>query len=126
MKQKDLFFTMKKNNTSDDTITVFAHNVGSFSKHIDDTVSDNRIINNDAIRFTETQVNPSDSTSNITKTLKLFSINFKNNISKFLNLAYGCRNNVAILNKFDVNGVSVFSSNKTYFCRQVIHFNVSL
>ena len=126
MKQNDLFFTIKRNNISEDTITVLVHDVRSFSKHIDDIVSDNRIINNDTIRFTETQINPSDSTSNIMKILKFFNINFKSNISKFLNLAYGCRNNVAILNKFDANGVSTFNSDKTCFCRQVIHFNVSL
>ena len=55
LKQNDLFSTIKRNNTSDKTIIVFVHNLRSLSKHIDDIVSDGRIIN---MRFTETQIKP--------------------------------------------------------------------
>ena len=58
LKQNDLFSTVKRNNTSDNSITVFVHNVRSLSKHINDIVCDDRIINNDIIVFTETQINP--------------------------------------------------------------------
>ena len=44
LKQNDLFFTIKINFLSDDTITIRVHNVRSYSKHVDDIVSDNRII----------------------------------------------------------------------------------
>ena len=61
--QNDLFCTIKRNNTSDNTIiTVLVHNVQSLSKHIDDIVVDDRIINNEIIGFTETQIKSSDST----------------------------------------------------------------
>ena len=40
---------------------VFVYNARSLSKHIDDIVSDDRIINNDIIGFTETKINPSGS-----------------------------------------------------------------
>ena len=76
LKQNDLFSTIKRNNTSDDTITVFAHDVRSLSKHIDDIVSDDRIINNDIMGFTETQINPSDSTSKIMETMTFFQYSF--------------------------------------------------
>ena len=49
LKQNALFSTVKRNNISDNTITVFLHNVRSLSKHIDDVVSDDRIINNDIV-----------------------------------------------------------------------------
>ena len=62
LKQNDLFSTIKRNNIYDDTITVFVHNVRSLSKHIDNIVSDDRIVNNDIKDFTETQIKPSDST----------------------------------------------------------------
>ena len=39
------------------------------------------------------------------KRLILFNINFKNNENKLLSLACGCKNDIGILNKFDVNGV---------------------
>ena len=38
-------------------------------KHLNDRVSDDRIINNDIVGFTETKINPSDSTFKITETL---------------------------------------------------------
>ena len=67
--QNDLFSTIKINNIADNTITAFVHNVRSLSKHINDIVSDNRIINNDIIGFTETQINSSDSTFKIMETI---------------------------------------------------------
>ena len=78
----------------------------SLPRHVDDIVSDNRIVNNDIIRFTETKIKPSNSNSKIIKTFNFFNINFNNNENKFLSLAYGCRNDVALLNKFDAEYLS--------------------
>ena len=69
----------------------------SLLKHVDDMVSDDRIINNDIIGFAETQINLSDSTCKIIETLNFFNIHFNNNQNKFLSLAYGCRNEVAVV-----------------------------
>ena len=43
---------------------------------MDDIVSDDRIINNDIMGFTETQINPSDSTSKIMETMTFFQYSF--------------------------------------------------
>ena len=43
------------------------------------------------------------------ETLNFFNINFNNNEIKFLTLVYACRNNTAILDKYDGSRVSVFS-----------------
>ena len=51
--------------------------------------------------------------------MNLFKINFNNNENKFLSLAYGCRNNVAVLNKFNANGVSILSFKKHAFANRV-------
>ena len=56
---------------SDDTITVFVHNVRSLSKHTDD-------VDNVIIGFRDTQINPSDSTCKMMETLNFFNINFNN------------------------------------------------
>ena len=56
--------------------------------------------------------------------LNFFNINFNNSEDTFLSLVYGCRNNVAVLDKFHTNGVSIFSFTKGDFTD--IHFNVSL
>ena len=90
-----------------------------FSRHVDDIVSDNRIKNNDIVGFTEAQIKPSDSTCKIIETFNLFKINFSNNENKFLSLAYGCRNYVAVLNKFDGNAVSILSLKKHTFTDRV-------
>ena len=91
------------------------HNVRSLSKHVDDIVSDRRIINNDI----ETQISLSDSTRRIVETLNFFNLNFNNSEDKFLSLAYGYRNNVAVLDKFDGNGVSIFSFKNHDFADRV-------
>ena len=49
----------------------------------------------------------------------MFNINFNNSENKFLSLAYGCRNDVAVLNKFDVNGVSILSFKKHVFADRI-------
>ena len=54
------------------------------------------------------------------ETLNFFNIDFNNNENKFLSFAYECRNNVSILDKFDANGVSVFSFKKHVFAGRVL------
>ena len=109
LKQSYLFSTIKRNTFSNDTLTILVLNVRLLSKHVDDILRDDRIINNDIIEFTETQIILSDSTCIITETLNFFNFNFNNDEDKFLSLAHWCRNNIAILDKFDANGVCLFS-----------------
>ena len=103
------FSTVNRNSISGDTVTLIVHTVRSLPGHIYDILSDNRIINNNIIGFTETQIKSSDSTYELIETLNLFNINFNKNKNKLLSLPYGRRNDVAVLNKFDANGVSTFS-----------------
>ena len=56
LKQNDLFSTIKRNAILGDIVTVLVPNVRSLPRNADDIVSDNRIINNDIIGFTETQI----------------------------------------------------------------------
>ena len=91
-------------------------NMRSLPRHVNGVVSDNRVINNDIVGFTETQIKPADSTCKIIETLNLNShFNFNNNENKFLSLACECRNDVAVLNKFDANRVSILSFKKHAF-----------
>ena len=105
LKENDLFSTLKRSIISDDTITILIHNVRSLSKHVNDIVIDSRIMNNDVIGLIETQIDLSDSTCRIVEKLNFFNINFNNSEDKFLSLAYGPRNNVAVLDKFETYGV---------------------
>ena len=88
LKQNNPLFIVKRNTISHDTITVFVHHVKSIPKHTDDTVSNDKIVNNDITAFTETQLNLSDSICKLIKTMILFNVNFNNNETKFLILAY--------------------------------------
>ena len=117
-KQSDLFFITKRNNISDDTITVFGYNVRSFSKDIDDLIRDDRIINDDIVGLTEKQINPSDSNCKVMKTIYFFNIDFSINENKLLSLASRCRNDVAV-SKSDANGVSFLSFKKNSFAKRV-------
>ena len=83
-------------------------------------------MNNDLIEFKETQINLSDSTCKIIQGLNFFNINFNNNENEFLSLAYGCKNDVAVLDKFDANGASIFRYFFKHAFADGIHFNVSL
>ena len=114
-----MFSTINRNAISGNTVTVLVHNARSLPRHINDIVGNNRIINNDIIEFTEIQIKPSDSTSKIMGTLNFFNFNFNNNENKILSLAYGCRIDVALLNKFDENGKSIFSFKKHVFADRV-------
>ena len=51
----------------------------SLSKRLEDIVSVKKVMKNDIIGFTETQINPLDSICKIIETLILFNINFNNN-----------------------------------------------
>ena len=65
-------------------------------------------------------MNPSDSTSKVIQTLNFIKINFKNNENKFLSLAYRCKNDDAVLSRFDGNEVPIFSSKKYAFVNKVL------
>ena len=47
--------------------------------------------------------------------MNFVNIDFNDNENKFLSLAFGCRNDVAVLNKFDKNGASILSLKKDAF-----------
>ena len=73
------------------------------------------------------QINPPDSTSKIIETLGLFNINFNNNENNNNNNDNnnnnnncGCRNDVAVFDKFDADGISVFSFKKHAFVDTLI------
>ena len=120
LEQNDLFSTIKRNAVSCDIVTVLVHNVRSLTRHGGDILSDNRIANNDIIGFTETETKPSDSTSKRIETFNVFNIDFNITENKVLSLACGCRNDVAVLSKFDANRVSTLNFKKHTFAYEIV------
>ena len=100
-------------------LNILIHNVKSLAKYIDDVVLRNDGINNNIIGFIETQINLSDTPCNVIKTVNFFNINFHGNKNSFLTLAYGCRSDIAVLDKSDANGGFIFSFKKHHFPNKV-------
>ena len=48
-------------------------------------------------------------------------MNFNNNNNKFLSLAYGCQDNIAIIRKFDINGISITNLRKDRACYDSVY-----
>ena len=119
LKEHSIFSEIEKNIVSDETLTFLILNVRSLAKHARDVASDSRILNNDIVSFTETQIELSDSTAMITETLQSFNMNYNNNINKFSSLAYGCQHNVAIVNKFDISSISIVRFKKSTFAEKI-------
>ena len=49
-------------------------------------------------------------------------MNFNNNNNKFLSLAYGCQDNIAIIRKFDINGISITNLRKDRACYDSVYW----
>ena len=115
-----MFSTKRRNTISGDTVTDLTHNVRSLSRHLDDIISDNRIVNSNIIEFMQTHIKLSDSTCKTTETLRFFKIGFNNNENKLLSLACRCRNDVAVLTRFEANGVSILTVKEYDFVDRVL------
>ena len=92
----------------------------SLARHVGYILSGKRNIYNNIIGLTETQIKPLDSTWEIVETLNLLNIIFNNNKDKVLSVANECRKDVAVLNKFYANGVSILSFKKLDFANKVL------
>ena len=96
-------------------MTIFSLNVQSLAKYVNDFLDNCLTVDvwkNDVIGFTETQMKPSDSASRIDDLLKAFNMNFNNNDDKFLNLPYGCQDDIAII-------ISIINLRKDNFTERV-------
>ena len=109
LRQNSIFDIIEKVVISEDTTTLLLVNVQSLLKYVFDIVSDNRLINNDILCFTETQIQLHHSTSTIQSFFKKCVIYFNNNSNKFLSLAYGMHSNLELNDREDFPGLSVLN-----------------
>ena len=58
--------------------------------------------------------------------MNLLNTNFNSNENMFLSLAFGCRNDVVVFNKFDVNGVAILSFKKYAYEDRLLTFTNSI
>ena len=64
-------------------LTIFTMNVRSLAKHTQDFVNDYRVLKNEVVGFTETQIKPSDSTCLKNEVIKEYYMNYNKNENKF-------------------------------------------
>ena len=89
----------------------------SLLKHARDIVSDNILISNDILCFTETHIAPHYSTNTIQLFFKHFVIYFNSDSNKFLSLAYGLDSNLELIDRDDFPGLSVINIVKSSYSK---------
>ena len=118
LRQNSMFDNTEKTAISKYTTTFLLVNVRSLFKHAPDIVrGDNRLINNDILCFTVTQIQPHYSTSTIQSLFKYFVTYFNNNNNKFLGLAYGKHNNLKLIDRKDFSGLLVLNIVKSSYSK---------
>ena len=84
-----------------------------FSKHTTDIVNDDRLMQNDILFFTETQIPINENVQ--TEDFEHFKMFFNNNENKYLSLAYGLHDNITLEGKCDYPGFSIITIKKASF-----------
>ena len=90
-------------------------NTRSLTKHVHVIANDQRLLNNDFICFTETQIKHGQTVDEISEILKQFSMYFNNNQNHFLSIAYGHSESISILDHEHHPALSVVTVLKKSF-----------
>ena len=115
LRQNSIFENIEKICVTDDTITILLLNVRSHSKHVCDIKSDGRLMENDVLCFTETQLQHQHLLYSIEQYLENFRVFFNNNDNKFLSLAYAFQKDITVISQEDFSGVSICNFRKSLF-----------
>ena len=84
----------------------------SLNKHVSDIASDDRLLNNDILCFTETQLSPTSNISDIVDCLEEFLVDFNNNEDKYMSIAVAYRPSISLQNHNKYRGFSCVSFKK--------------
>ena len=95
--QNSIFENIEEICVTDDTITILLLNVRSLSKHARDIKSDVRLMSNDVLYLTETQLQHQHLRNGIEQDFENFRIFFNNNDKKFLSLAYAFQKDLTLI-----------------------------
>ena len=124
LQKKSIFEYIEEVALSNNSSTILLLNVRSLLKHAMDIASDKRLMSNDILCFTETQI---EQTQNDTDDLNLvfngFNIYFNNNQNKFMSLAYGLHDTTTVTEKEDFPRISIVKFRKTSFSEKSIKSN---
>ena len=111
------FLTHLEECTSNDTFTLVLMNTRSLSKHVVDISKDQRLINNDFICLTETQMKITQPVYEVSEQLQMFNMYFNNNENQYLSIAYGYSQSISVLDHTDHPGFSEVRFLKSSFAK---------
>ena len=96
-RQGSIFENIEKICVTDDTITILLLNFRSLSKLACDIKTDGRLMSNDVLCFTETQLKHRHLPNGVEQYFENFRILFSNNDNKFLSLAYDIQKDITVI-----------------------------
>ena len=90
-----------------------------------DIASDKRLMSNDILCFTETEIQQTQSdTDDLNLVFNGFNIYFNNNQNKFMSLAYRLHNNITVTEKEDFTGMSIVKFKKMVFSEKALNLMI--
>ena len=107
LRQNSIFENIEKIIVTDDKITILLLNVSSLSKHVCYIRRDGRLMSNDVLCFTETQLQHQHLPNGTEQYFENFRISFNNNDNKFPSLAYAFQKDITVITQEDFAGVSI-------------------
>ena len=113
LRENSIFKNIEKIIVTDDSITILLLNVRSLSKHTCDIKSDGRLMSNDVLCFTETQLQHQHLPNGIGQYFENFRISFNNNGNKFLSVGYVFQKDITVITEDDFAGVSICNFRKS-------------
>ena len=113
LRENSIFKNIEKIIVTDDSITILLLNVRSLSKHTCDIKSDGRLMSNDVLCFTETQLQHQHLPNGIGQYFENFRISFNNNGNKFLSVGYVFQKDITVITQDDFAGVSICNFRKS-------------
>ena len=113
--QNSIFKNIGKIIVTDDSTTILLLNVKSLSKHACDIKRDGRLMSDDVLCFTETQLQHQHLANGSEQCFENFRIFFNNTDNKFLSFAYAFQKDITVIMQEDSAGASISNFRKNSF-----------
>ena len=109
------FLPLSFGNVEMETLTITLLNTRSLNKHAIDIECTSSIIDTDLLCLTETQLVPGQNTATVQDILNNINFFFNSGIDKFETVAVCYLKSIQVFQVFNINGISIFSVNKSSF-----------
>ena len=114
LRRESLFNMQPQYEVTESSITLSLLKTRSLQKHFMDIAMDRRLMANDLLCLTETQLRPSSDTSIVESALQ-YKMHFNNSENQFKSIAYGYASDIDVIAQEDFDGISIFTFKKEPF-----------